>query len=397
MPSPLLITSQDQIRGLYTLGGPTLITSPNLASVERMMRRLECTAESVGLDAVQKTHGRQSLEISDLGKNKTVVQSLSKILETALALSPDNLDHPYLNGIANWLSYYQEQAGQPLMLQSPDTMRGNKPLRHFARKINRFGNAPFAIRATSTETPYPEDRLQAVRFYKTVFQSARFFPELLMWHEIVGHVIAYSLGCPREVLEGNLFHNGPAIAMQAGALCALETYRETTNILQYRPYWGHLVFTLMASPYPFPLAGNKIAILSTMLDRGDQGILSLSGDRRTLEGGPQKILKQRLAEGSTVLKAVQDIRMVPKESEEQLHALWFYRIGGTKLEDDFMDLYRQMMGEIKKTEQALNRVDLEKSSKNEIVFQDGVSIKFDFSVTPQGFVDQFFSYLARGF
>lgn len=356
----------DGPRGLIlsTYTDPDQPSDADVANRDHILRLLgfaEKYADIVGLTQPEVLDLRMAMLLSDVGKRTAWAQKY--------------MSHPtpsQLDAVVNWLRYYQRETGVEFALRAG----GENFQPGYSAQLRRAG-LPYGVIDQRWERMSIGEREQAARLIRTVYNpDMQFFPEGLYLHELPGWVWGVDqFQVSRAVLEAIFAHNGPERIMRAGVLGALDTYEDVTT--DGRPFWGGSFFKIAQGPYPLPLRGCLLAILHTLFDRFDQGML-FPDDHESFVGGIKKIFIQDVFQKNTspreALKHV--LQVLPLDSEGQIHYLWYHRVGGTNLEKRLKPVYLDIVNQLRAVQAMARFIDFDNAAdgENVIHFKDGSQI-----------------------
>ncbi len=350
---------RDRILAAYTDSEePADVDMANRDHVIRLQQSAQKYAGLVGLTQRELLHLRMAILLSDVGKRTAWAQNYMS--------RPGPWDR--LNAVVNWLRYYQRETGGDFTLREEE---GNFQPGYSAQL--RKEPEPYGMACQPWAEMTRWERSQVQRLISTVYHpDVKFFPEALYLHELPGWVWGVnSFKVPREVLEAIFAHNGPEQIMRAGELGALETYEDVTT--DGRPFWGGSSFKITRGSYPLPLKGCLLAILHTMFDRFDQGML-FPDDNGSFVGGIKKIFIQDVFQNiKSPREALRHVlQVLPQDSEGQIHYLWYHRVGGTVLEKRLSPVYFEIVSQLRAVQSMADLVDFDKTSggENTIHFKD---------------------------
>lgn len=387
-----LLTQEAEVRKLYLAHQPdSLDNIENFAHVSRLRQFAEQEAKSMGLTRLQFLQLRVAMAYSDVGKNMPWVNSgFHQLFEKYHNInSPGQIEashlseaHPHLDGLVDWLRVRQAQSGLPLQLKVQEKNAALTALQE------TWGNETFEVNANRFAPISADERLQALRFYKTVFDGKiSLFPMGMYFHEVVGHTLAYAKGGQEHMQVTNAFlgHNGPD-----------RIYDETGKPLPKEQFlfWRMLNDLVVEGAYPFPPVGNILAVAHTLFDRLDQG--TLVEENGTFQGGVRKIFIQEMIQKKrTPFEAAQNLfTALPRGSAQQIHALWFERCKGTALEGRMQGTYERTIAALNETSSLVELIDFEASkardeSENTLVFRDGTTLVLDTNIHRNQAINQF--------
>ena len=400
-------TTDHDILGLYLDDHSGLPEHQNRGHVDRLLTLAERAAISTGLSHVEFSRLRRAEVYSDVAKNMPWVNATGGfqglLAPLARFQSPEGVQaslepNLILDGVADWLKWYQHLTGGALQLRPLSDTHPNTSVT--ADRQRTWGFEPFKMHTQVGQGLSDRDRYQALRLLRIIFHgSTPFHPTGLLFHEIPGYALAYANREPLDVLLGIFGHNGPIQTMRAGELGQRWTYQPGDS-----PYWASLTNSLLFGGYPFVVENHLQGILHNISDRWEQGgLFEVDGK---LVGGLRKILGDRLMyfEESPLASVIETLEKVPLDSAGQIHAIWHYRVTSLRLRHKLFPFYRAAIEALEGNRDLIKYINLNQSTDYKIVFRDGHSLEIPRDVIPDSehrltetatarFLEDFFDHL----
>jgi len=405
------LATEAEILASYLAGQPgSFANVQNFLHVRQLVTNGKAHGAAVGLSAPGQASLRGSFDMSDHGKNFSLVHGegggalLGSLFPFGRIMDPSQVtrkvlsdSEPALAALVDYLRLGQLSKGGPLQFVSPEKGTGTEGLKAL---IDIWGRDPFAMERDFGSRPTKAEVGHAFRFARVALgPEAPYFPTKFYFHDVPGFVQAHMAGFSPAVLVGIAFHNGPGVARTAAEFGKWETYAVALS----NPFWAAntfydaKMFRHWEGGYPNPAFNlrrltpeeQKVVVLSWAGDREAQMAVQRLGGEAV--GGPVKIFVDEMWQGFGKKRPLwalkHSLTNVPQTSLNQIHAA-FFEARGLSVIDPLMAAYRTMVdrgqatmglwGRVNEVEsEALSRSTFSGQEGYAVVFNDGPRLTFD--------------------